>query len=555
MQIQSMVGRALRRKSNKPPRGLKSPPQLEGGLPLIGHTVDFIRSTIGLLEQARREHGELAAFEVAGKPMVAFFGPDAHEALFRAPDKDMNPAEAYQITTPVFGEGLVYDAPPDKMNEQFKMLLPALKDRRMRTYGETILEEVSQSIEDWGDEGEVDLVDYCRQLTNYTSSHCLLGKEFREGMTEEFAQIYHDLERGITPLAYINAHLPIPSFRRRDKARTRLVELISEIVESRMKSGKKGEDFLQTLMDSNYKTGASLTHDEITGMLLAAMFAGHHTSSVTTAWGLIELCRDPDYMKRVVDELDGIYGEDSPTTYESLRSIKLTENVVKEVLRMHPPLFMLIRVAMKDFEFKGYHIPKGTWCLISPTVSQRIPEIFADPNRFDPDRFAPPRREDKIDWAYIPFGGGRHKCLGNAFAILQVKAILATLLRRYEFELVDPEVKDDFHGLVIGPAEPCRIRYKRRTEYGAKKAFVPEPEEAPDTVQLTLSLDRDLCQGHAVCVEEAPEAFKIAADGKVELISAEPDPSFNKKVRTAASFCPNGTIKIAEPAAACPFPH
>ena len=383
----------LRTSSPEPTRSsttttYKEPPQLSGGLAFVGHTVDFVRSAIDLLFRANRELGEVAAFTVGGKQMVALFGPDAHEAVFRAPDDHLNPAEAYKIMTPVFGEGMVYDAPPKKMNEQLKMFLPALRDRRMRTYGEIILDEVVQSIENWGDEGELDVVDYCRTLTNYTSSHCLLGEEFRHRMTDEFAKIYHELERGITPLSYLNANLPLPSFRARDRARVRLVELIGSIVDERAASGRTGEDFLQTLMEAKYKSGASLTHHEITGMLLSAMFAGHHTSSVTTAWSLIELCRHPAYQRRVADEIDAVRDiADTQTTYESLRAMPVTENAVKEVLRLHPPLYLLIRVALKDFVFKDYLIPKGTWILISPTVSHQIPEVYRFPQYFDPDRF------------------------------------------------------------------------------------------------------------------------------------------------------------------------
>ena len=133
-------------------------------------------------------------------------------------------------------------------------------------------------------------------LTNFTSSRCLLGAEFREGMTEEFASVYHDLEKGVTPLAYINAHLPIPSFYKRDKARVRMVEMITRIIDARRREKRTGEDFLQTLMESRYADGRSLSENEITGMLLAGMFAGHHTSSVTTAWTSIELLRTPDVL-------------------------------------------------------------------------------------------------------------------------------------------------------------------------------------------------------------------------------------------------------------------
>jgi sterol 14-demethylase len=576
MQLSNLVDRALRRTPR--PAGLKEPPRLSNGLPLVGHTVEFLTQPLKMLERAQKELGEIAGIQVAGKRIVAMFGPDAHEAVFRAPDELLNPQEAYAFMTPIFGKGLVYDAPVAKMNEQVKMLLPALKDRRMRTYGEAIVLEVERSLKEWQDEGVVDLVEYCRVLTNFTSSRCLLGAEFREGMTEEFSDIYHALERGITPIAYLNANLPLPAFRRRDKARVRLVELISRIIEARRKEGREGEDFLQTLMESKYADGRALDDDEITGMLLAAMFAGHHTSSVTTAWALIELLRNRRFLDRTVAEIDRVFGGGAPVDMKGLRELTFTEHVVKETLRLHPPLFMLIRVAQKDWAYKGYHVPKGSWIVVSPTVSHLIPEYFKRPEVFDPDRFAPPREEDKTDWAYIPFGGGRHKCLGNAFAILQIKTILAILLTRYEFDLYGDPIESDFQSMVIGPKEPSRLRYRRR-EARPVVAARPVAAEAPRPAngdgkaaasgcpfhapagdgaaapagdgetrakKLVIRLDRDLCQGHAVCVGEAPEVFEVGEDHKVRLKLAEPPPELHKKVAQAARYCPTKTIQLVE---------
>ena len=444
-------------------RGLKAPPRLSGGWGPLGHTAPFIRDTIGLLERAYAEGGEVVEFGVAHRRMVLLSGPAASEAMFRAPDEVLSPNEAYKIMVPVFGRDVAYGAPPKKMGEQLRMLLPALQDKRMRSYGEIIANEVRQALAEWDDEGELDIVEWTKVLTNFTSSHCLLGPEFRNEMTEEFAQVYHDLERGVTPIAYINPYLPLPSFRVRDKARVRLVEMISGIVEQRRESGREGEDFLQTLMDAQYKSGAPLSDHEITGMLLAAMFAGHHTSSVTTAWMLLELLTHPEYMQRLSDQLWLQYGTEEEISYLSLREISHTEWAVKETLRLHPPLFMLLRAAMKDWEFDGYHIPKGTYVVASPWVSHRISSVFPDAHAFDPDRFGPGREEDKQSFAFISFGGGRHKCMGNAFALLQVKTIFAILLREFEFELVGDEITSDFHGLVVGPKQPCRLRYRRLT--------------------------------------------------------------------------------------------
>jgi sterol 14-demethylase len=567
MNLESVVPPMFRKTKTSVPAGLRVPPRLSGGLPVVGHTADFVRDAMGLLSRACNEHGEICSIDVLGKKMVAVFGPDAHEAVFRAPDEHLNPSEAYKIMTPVFGKGMVYDAPPEKMNEQLKMLLPALKDKRMRTYGEIIVREVEGMIKDWGDQGEIDLVDFCRVLTNYTSSHCLLGHEFRTGMTEEFARVYHSLERGVTPVAYLNAHLPLPSFRERDRARVRLEEMVTKLIEQRRKSGREGEDFLQTLMDARYKSGAPLTEYEITGMLIASMFAGHHTSSVTTAWSIIELVKHPEYLAKVREELDANFSDGTEVGFLTLRNVPLTEYVVLETLRLHPPLFMLVRVAMKDFVYKDWFIEKGTWVLMSPTASHLLPEFFKNPHVFDPDRFAPPREEDKRDFAYIPFGGGRHKCMGNAFAILQVKAILSILLRRYDFELSEPDKGSDFHGLVVGPKEPVRMRYRRRVQLATAtsvktngaattaEAAVPvaaATDTAPPQTATTapksfrVTLDLDLCQGHAACQGEAPEVFKVSGLGKSRLLKPTPSADQYEKTKAAERYCPSRAIKVVD---------
>jgi sterol 14-demethylase len=523
---------------------------------MVGHTVEFIRSAIEVLERANRELGEIAAFDVFNRRMVAVFGPEAHEAVFRAPDSVLSPSEAYKIMTPVFGKDIVYDAAPERMAEQLKMLLPALQDKRMRTYGQAVVYETEQTIGKWGEAGVVDFVDFCRVLTNFTSSRCLIGKEFREGMNEEFAAVYHDLERGVTPLAYINAHLPIPSFWKRDRARIKMVDMITRIVAARRRDKRTGEDFLQTLMESRYSNGSALSEDEITGLLLAGMFAGHHTSSVTTAWVLIELLQNPEYLKRVVAEVDATFAGGRAVSHAALRELVLTENAVKEALRLHPPLFLLVRVAKQDFQYRNYHIPKGTWILVSPTVSHRMESVFRNALSFDPDRYLPPREEDKRDFAYIAFGGGRHKCLGNAFAILQIKAILTLLVGQYEFELCGDPIEPDFHGLVIGPKEPCRVRYRRRAnpsvtmQMGAELLKVAsDPSGCPvahgeAAKKLSIVIDRDLCQGHAVCVGEAPEVFQLGQDGKIVAKMTDIPPALQEKVRAAAKYCPTRTIKI-----------
>jgi sterol 14-demethylase len=437
---------------------------LRGGLPVLGHTLDFVRDTIGLLERARRECGDVAKFRVVGKDMVLLTGPEVHEPFFRAPEEQLSPSEAYKMMVPVFGEGVAYDAEPRRMFEQLHMLVPALRDQRMRTYGQIIQSEVEESIANWGDEGVIDFCEYTWDLTLFTSSHCLLGHELRMELNKEFGELYLDLERGIIPLAYIHPYLPIPAFRRRDRARARLGEMVTGIVERRRLSGRAGEDFLQTLVESRYSDGTALTDHEITGMLVAAMFSGHHTSAVTTAWTLLELLQNPDAMREVQAEVDRLFGHDQAVTHQALQEANETEWAVKETLRLHPPLFMLLRAVQKDMDIAGYHIPAGTWCIVSPMIAQRDDAVFAEAVKFDPKRYAPGRAEDKQPYAFIAFGGGRHICLGNSFALLQIKTIFSVLLRRYEFELLGDPIESNFQRMVVGPRMPCRVHYRRRPE-------------------------------------------------------------------------------------------
>lgn len=444
----------------------KTPPQVRGGFPFIGHTIDFARDPVGLLQRAHDECGSVAQFRLLGKRVTLFTGPEGHESLFRLPDDVLSPTEAYKMMIPVFGKGVVYDTTPERMMEQLHMLHPALRHNRMRTYTDIIADETKKNIAKWGDSGRIEVCEFFATLTNFTSSRCLIGDEFRNEMSEEFARVYNDLEGGIIPVAYINAHLPIPAFRRRDAARKRLGEMIADIIDRRRQRGIEGQDFLQTLMESTYNDGSSLSDHEITGILVANMFAGHHTSSVTTAWTFIELLRSGGYYAEVCEEIRNRFRQGADYGFKAMRDLQKTEWSIKEALRIHPPLFMLFRAAKEDCEILGYEIRKGDWVTVSPIVAHRDDGVFDDASRFNPERYAPGREEDRVPFAYISFGGGRHRCLGSAFAILQMKTILAVLLNDYDFELVPGPVETDFERVVLGPKPPIYLRYRKRETGG-----------------------------------------------------------------------------------------
>lgn len=443
---------------------LPTPPLVDGALPLIGHALDLKKNPVELLQRGRDRHGDLYSLKLPGSPStVVMTGPAAQHKFFRLSDEATSMREVYKLMIPIFGKGIAYDAEPEVMKEQLAFFHEALRETRLRTYAQGFVEEAEEYFGKWGDEGVVELYEVGNELTIYTSSRSLLGKSFRQHLSDEFAKLYYEMEGGLQLLAFFAPDLPIPAFKKRDRARKKLGELIAGIVAERRKQGLTSEDFLQTLMDATYKNGTPLTEDEMTGLLLAIMFAGHHTSGITFAWTGILLNQNPQWIERLRSEQDRVLGDRTDLGLEDLRAMTELEWVVKEALRLYPPIIMVMRRMLEGFDFGGYHVPEGSMVMASPAIAHRIPEVFPNPNRFEPDRFGPGREEDrKHAAAWISFGGGRHRCMGIVFAQLQLRAIWSHLLRNFDFELLEPRYEPSYDRMLVGPRSPARVRYRRR---------------------------------------------------------------------------------------------
>ena len=441
--------------------------QVSGAEGEHGHLEEFRTDPIGLMARVRDECGDVGSFQLATKKVILLTGAEANEFFFRAADEDLDQAQAYPFMTPIFGKGVVFDASPERRKEMLHN--SALRGDHMKSHAATIEHEVRRMIGDWGDQGEIDLLDFFAELTIYTSTACLIGRKFREQLDSRFANYYHLLERGTDPLCYVDPYLPIESFRVRDEAREGLVGLVQDIMNQRIANpprDKADRDMLDVLVSITDEDGnPRFSADEVTGMFISLMFAGHHTSAGTSSWTLIELMRHPDVYTAVTAELDDLYADGQEVSFHALRQIPELENVIKETLRLHPPLIILMRVAQGEFEVQGYPIHAGDFVAASPAISNRIAEDFPDPEAFDPDRYNKPREEDVLHrWTWIPFGAGRHRCVGAAFGTMQIKAIFSVLLREYEFEMAQPpqSYRNDHSKMVVQLARPARVRYRKR---------------------------------------------------------------------------------------------
>ena len=558
------------------------PPMVSGGDGDAGHLDELREDPIALMRRVRDECGDVGRFRLGQRDVVLFSGADANEFYFRAPEETLDQAEAYPFMTPIFGPGVVFDAPPERRREMLHN--QSLRDKFMRGHAATIAGEIDRMVAGWGERGEIDLLDWFAELTIYTSSACLVGRKFRDELDGRFAALYHDLERGTDAIAYVDPYAPIESFRRRDQARVDLVALVQAIMDRRTAAaheaagageGEPGgaaadRDLLDVLMSVRNDDGSPrFLADEVTGMFISMMFAGHHTTSGTAAWTLIELLRHPDELAAVVSELDDLYADGSEVSYQALREIPRLESAIKEALRLHPPLILVLRVAKQDLSYGGFAIRSGDLVGATPAISNRIAEDFGDPDDFVPSRYLDPRAEDRANpWTWIPFGAGRHRCVGAPFAMMQLKAIFSVLLREWEFELAQPadSYRNDHSKMVVQLQQPCAVRYRGRGAAADDTAIGDGAADGRDaaaggvaagddetghpgavTVRTyRVVVDRDLCQGHTVCQSEAPAVFSVSKKGELTVLDDQPPDDERAAVERAIRECPTHALRIIE---------
>ncbi|MBB5118962.1 cytochrome P450 [Streptomyces eurocidicus] len=444
------------------------PPRLTGGgLPWIGHAVPFSRDPVAFLTGARERAGDAFSFTLLGRPTAFLCGRAAHEAVFRADEQVLSPRAAYRFMTPVFGPGVAYDAEPAEMERQIGHLLPALTSRALAAHA-CVMEEVAEAhVRGWGESGERDLMETMNELTVSISTRCLLGVEVSRRLGPELPGLFRDLESGVRLAGLLSPSVPLPAFRRRDRARAALGRVLGEVISARRAARPADEgpqDMLATLLSARSSTGEALADETVIGLLIGMIFAGQHTSAVLAAWTGVLLLNHPEHIPALLCEQERAMEGHKAVTAALLRRMEHLEHCVREAERLHPPLVLLIRRALRDFDHAGRRIPAGTLVMISPAVSHRLPDVFRDPDRFDPGRYAPGREEHTVPYALIGFGGGKHRCVGLAFAYQQVKIIWSVLLRGFELRLGRPgPCVPDYSTFVPGPRTPCPIRYRRRT--------------------------------------------------------------------------------------------
>lgn len=380
----------------------------------------------------------------------------------------MSAKDAYRFMIPAFGPGVVYDAPDEKFQQQRKMVGGALTIKAFKSYIPKMVTEVEDFLAThWGDSGKIDFGKVISEILIFTSTHCLQGPEVRAQVDKGYAGYMHDIDQALSTVGFFYPGLPLPAYRNRDIARRKLGTVFKAIINNRRAENKPQEsydDVLDALMKATYPDGKAVTDNEIAGMLVALTLAGQHTSNVTSTWLAIYALSDPKIMSKLLEEQERLGKEE--LTYESVKDMTYLENCMKEVLRLRPPIILIFRKAIVDFIYKNYRIPAGTLVCVSPAVyalTEKSP--FVNPLEFNPDRYD--NQEDKKErYSYFPFSLGRHACIGEKFAFLQVKTVFSTILKHYDLELVGKrsDYPVDNSSLIAQAKGPVLVQYRKKVQ-------------------------------------------------------------------------------------------
>jgi cytochrome P450 len=231
---------------------------------------------------------------------------------------------------------------------------------------------------------------------------------------------------------------PGSPFARLRRVRQTLDGIILGEIARRRRAGEAGEDILGLLIETQHEDGMRFTDEQVRDQVLTLLFAGHDTTTSTVAFLFYELARNPDWAERLADERATVVGERAAGSEELFRELPELGMAVDETLRLYPPAWIGPRRAAQEFDFGGYRVPAGLPVNYSSWASHRLPDVFADPDSFRPERFSPEERAKLPKGAYVPFGGGPRICIGMRFGELEVRAIAAAILRRFRLDL-EPE--------------------------------------------------------------------------------------------------------------------
>ncbi len=424
---------------------------------------EYMRGKPAFLARMAMKHGPIFAINWQHGRAIYMVGPEANRfVLHTHRDHFSHDLGWTPLVGELFGHGLL-NMDGEEHDRQRKMMNPAFTIAYMERYLPIMGRIIAERTADWPERPWVDLYAEARKITFDVAAEALVG--LRTGAEVDqlrqwfYTLLYADFDPATeSEESFANGVLSV-----RDTLNRVLLPMIAE--RRVAVAGSEPNDVLSILTQARDEHGQPLSDTQLLAQTHILLVAGHETSTSLAAWLLYLLATHPDYLARVHEELaETLPDPDAPVSLEAIRSMRLLGNAVTETGRLQPPVAIAPRGVVEPFSFAGYQVPVGARVYYSPAGSHRLPSTFAEPERFDPDRFAPPREEDKqTPYALVPFGGGPRICIGVNFATVEIKALAAHILSRYTLEpLPGQDVVQYYYGVTGTLPDGIKVRVRRR---------------------------------------------------------------------------------------------
>ena len=456
MSMQSAVSPTIR--LSPPKRGsLKHIPGDEGW-PIVGKTLQVLADPKGHVEGNAAKYGLVYRTHLFGETSIVLLGPEANELVLFDQAKLFSSTHGWElILGRLFPRGLMLlDFDEHRLHR--RALSVAFKSGPMKSYLTQLDRGIARRVAEWKQKGGQMLVyPAMKQLTLDLAATAFLGADIGPEV-DEIMRAFVDMVAAA--VAVVRRPLPGTQMGRGVAGRKRIMAYFSEQIPLRRAKGG-GDDLFSQLCQATHEDGALLSNQDIIDHMSFLMMAAHDTltSSLTSFVG--ELAASPVWQQKLRDEVASLgLDADAAASFDKLEAMPLTEMAFKEALRLKPPVPSMPRRAVRDFTFKGFDVPGGTLIGINPLFTHHMAEIWPEPDRFDPLRFTEDAQRGRHRFAWVPFGGGAHMCLGLHFANMQAKCFARHFLQNLEVSLA-PGYRADWQMWPIPkPRDGLRVSVK-----------------------------------------------------------------------------------------------
>lgn len=449
------------------------PPPRIPGLPLIGHLMEFRADRTAVQLRTARSHPDAAAMRLGVFDVLMVSSPAmAHDILATQADAFVKSLGLSMFLRPVLGDGLL-TSEHAAHTRQRRLIAPAFTVKRIAGYAATMGERAARTVESLRDGDRVDAAELMMRLTLEIVGKTLFDAEVSSdagAVGEAITEVMQNTIATLSSLLPVPPSVPTPRNLRTRRARAKLDAIIYRIIAARRASPGDRGDVLSMLLAARDDDGTAMTDEQVRDEAMTLFLAGHETTANALAWSTYLLARNPAARARAEQEVAGLVGRKEPVGYDDLEALPYTLAVLKETMRLYPPVYVMGRRASRDVLVRGGEdggemlVKKHTNVLINVLGIHRRPEIYPDPDRFDPERFLGDRDRSLAKCSYMPFGDGPRVCIGNHFALMEGHIILATLLASRRLDLVRPLERIGTEPLItLRPRGGVPMRVTRRT--------------------------------------------------------------------------------------------